>query len=150
MRNRRKKGASKELSSNEKILSVATLIFFIAILGWFTYLNLKEASHHNRLSKLSVGMEVSNDLVCMVNDTYMGEKQLLVPVDEKDYYGCCEMCVEKLQNNIDNVRYAIDPLTQELVDKATAFIILKSDNSKAVLYFQSGKNYSLYKNRKSN
>jgi len=49
--------------------------------------------------------------------------------------------VEKIQNNISNVRYAIDPQTQEQVDKATAFIVLQSNEGDAVWYFKSQENY---------
>ncbi len=142
-----KRATTRKLSKGDKILSVGFIIFFVGIFGWFTYINIQEAGHHAEVSKLYGGTEVSNDLVCMVNDTYMGEKQLLVPVDEKDYYGCCAMCVEKLQKNIDDARYAVDPQTLEPVDKATAFIVLKSDNSSEVLYFTSKENYHLYKNQ---
>ena len=120
-------------------------MFFIAVLGGFAYLNLKDTNNHGKGINLTAGTVVNNDLVCMVNDTYMGKKQLLVPVDNKDYYGCCEMCVERLQNNVGNVRYATDPQTQEQVDKATAFIVLKSNQGDAVWYFKSQENYQKFK-----
>lgn len=34
------------------------------------------------------GDKVPNNLVCMVNDAYMGKEQLEVPFDGKMYYGC--------------------------------------------------------------
>ncbi len=34
------------------------------------------------------------DLVCMVNDAYMGKKQLPIKFEGRMYYGCCEMCVK--------------------------------------------------------
>ncbi|WP_246054093.1 MULTISPECIES: hypothetical protein [Antarcticibacterium] len=45
-----------------------------------------------------VGDHVPNELVCMVNNAYMGKSQMPVPVNGKTYYGCCEMCVGKLTN----------------------------------------------------
>ena len=48
-------------------------------------------------------VQLPYDLVCMVNDTYMGEKQIPVPVGEKVYYGCCEMCKDKLRNEQNSI-----------------------------------------------
>src|SRR5690606_17886247 len=39
------------------------------------------------------GDQVPNDMVCMVNDEYMGKKQIPVVVGATTYYGCCDMCV---------------------------------------------------------
>lgn len=88
--------------------------------------------------------QVPNELVCMVNDAFMGIEQIPVEADGKTYYGCCQMCVTKIKENQDNVRYGIDPLTQEKVDKSEAFITLKSGKGKAVLYFASEKNMKAY------
>lgn len=146
MRKGRKKILTKKLNRGQKILSVISILLFIGAFGWFTFINIQEVSHYTEVGKPSVGTKVSNDLVCMVNDTYMGKRQLLVSVHNKKYYGCCEMCVEKLQKNIDNVRFAIDPQTREPVDKASAFIVLKTYKSSEVLYFKSKESYDLFKN----
>ena len=84
------------------------------------------------------------ELVCMVNDAYMGRKQFPVPVGDKIYYGCCEMCVDKLKNS-DQYRYGVDPLTKEKVDKTEAFIVMKSQETGEVYYFKSKENYLKYK-----
>ncbi len=86
------------------------------------------------------------ELVCMVNDAYMGKKQFPVPVGDKIYFGCCEMCVDKLKNT-DQYRFGIDPLTKEKVDKTEAYIVLQSKETGAVLYFKSKENYKKYKAR---
>ena len=36
------------------------------------------------------------NLVCMVNDRYMGVEQIPVQVEGRTYYGCCEMCKTRL------------------------------------------------------
>ncbi len=86
------------------------------------------------------------DLVCMVNNAYMGgKKQFPVEFENKMYYGCCEMCVKTIQNQRE-VRYATDPVTGEEVDKSKAFIALKPGSANGdVLYFASEENYSKYK-----
>jgi len=79
---------------------------------------------------------VPNEKVCMVNDMFMGIDQLLVEVNGLNYYGCCEGCVEKLQENIDDVRFGSNPLTDTKVDKATA-VIVQDKNNGSVFYFAS-------------
>lgn len=84
------------------------------------------------------------DLVCMVNNAYMGKKQYPVQFGEKLYYGCCEMCVKTIQNER-QVRVALDPQTGKEVDKSLAFIALKPGSvSGEVLYFESESSYREY------
>lgn len=79
---------------------------------------------------------VQNEKVCMVNDRYMVVKQLPVEVDGIIYYGCCENCVAKIQNNIGDVRYGRDPITGDKVDKANAIIVQNKKNG-VVFYFKT-------------
>jgi YHS domain-containing protein len=84
------------------------------------------------------------DLVCMVNNAFMGKEQYPVAFEDKMYYGCCEMCVNTIKNQRE-VRYATDPVTGEEVDKSAAFIALKPGSTNGdVLYFASEKNYEKY------
>jgi len=88
--------------------------------------------------------QVKTSLVCMMNNKYMGTEQIPVPVNGKTYYGCCAGCAASLQANTNNIRYARDPYSGEEVDKAEAFIALKSPATKEVLYFKSEENYKQY------
>lgn len=88
--------------------------------------------------------QIPNELVCMVNDAFMGIEQIPVEADGKTYYGCCQMCVSKIKENTDNVRYATDPYSGEKVDKAEAFIAFKPGQQREVLYFSSEENYNAY------
>ena len=96
---------------------------------------------------VSIDEQLPNNKVCMVNDAYMGVNQIEVPVEGKIYYGCCEMCVDKL-NNLESVRYVTDPYTGQPVDKADAFIVLKSKATGEVFYFESEETYTKYKQEK--
>ena len=79
---------------------------------------------------------VPNDKVCMVNDRFMGVEQIPIDVEGTTYYGCCQGCVEKLQKNIDNVRFGSNPIDDIKIDKAKAVIV--QDKSKgSVFYFAS-------------
>ena len=119
---------------------------------------LPAASHANHMTAAAAPAQASTDpaalmtkeglpkdLVCMVNNAYMGgKKQFPVPFEEKMYYGCCEMCVKTIKNQRD-VRYATDPLTGKEVDKSKAFIALKPGGSNGdVLYFASEENYQQF------
>jgi YHS domain-containing protein len=86
-----------------------------------------------------IGDQVPNDLVCMVNDAYMAKAQIPIGVNGKIYYGCCNMCVETL-NEKETARLAVDPITGEAVDKSEAFIVLLNKNG-AVAYYKSEATY---------
>lgn len=85
------------------------------------------------------GSRVLNSEVCMVNDAYMGKKQIEVPYKGHMFYGCCEMCVERIPKD-ETVRIATDPQTGAKVNKATAYIILLNEEG-SVAYFANEKNY---------
>ncbi len=79
---------------------------------------------------------VPNEKVCMVNDRFMGIKQIPIEVEGITYFGCCPDCVKKLQENLNGVRYSNDPVSGEKVDKASA-VIIKNNEDGMVQYFGS-------------
>lgn len=81
-------------------------------------------------------------LVCMVNDTFMGKPQIPVEVAGQTYFGCCPMCKERLAKEPET-RTALDPVTGEPVDKATAVLAQNEDG--AVLYFASDETLRRYR-----
>ena len=87
--------------------------------------------------------QLKTSYVCMMNNKYLGTEQIPVPVNGKNYYGCCAGCATSLQNN-PQIRQATDPYSGEVVDKADAFIVFKSEATKEVLYFKSEKNFKEY------
>ena len=93
----------------------------------------------------SIGQQVRAQQVCMVNDTYMGKDQIAVPVNGKTYYGCCQMCVKKL-NEQETVRTTIGPHSGKKVDKVDAYIVLL-DEQGTVGYFESQKSYETFKSK---
>ncbi|WP_268230653.1 hypothetical protein [Sphingobacterium sp. UT-1RO-CII-1] len=107
----------------------------------------QKEQHNNVLtgSKASPqkGDQVPNNLVCMVNDAYMGKEQIEVTVDGKMYYGCCDMCKERIPKDA-SVRYAIDPHTMQKVDKATAYIVMIAKGGE-VAYFESKSSYEAFR-----
>ena len=79
--------------------------------------------------------------VCMVNDSLFTKDQIPVEVDKKTYYGCCEMCKDRLAKDA-KARTAADPVTGKAVDKALAVIGAAPDGS--VLYFENQESFDRY------
>lgn len=92
-----------------------------------------DADHHESITL----KQVEPKQVCMMNNRFMGSEQIAVEVEGKTYYGCCPMCKEKLRNDA-AARQAIDPISGNTVDKATAVIGAAPDG--AVYYFENEEN----------
>ncbi len=88
--------------------------------------------------------KVDSDKVCMVNNKFMGSPQIPVPHENKTYYGCCQMCVERIQKDA-TFRTAVDPVSGKQVDKAKA--VIGADAANDVLYFESEANLKKYAKR---
>ncbi|NEV94435.1 hypothetical protein G3567_09805 [Psychroflexus sp. YR1-1] len=132
------------------ILTACTLLLFLVSCNSTSEKENKTTTsrlteHTDPLKSLAIGDKVPNDKVCMVNDAYMGVEQIPVPVSGKTYYGCCDMCVDKL-NSIDEARIAIDPYSGNPIDKSEAFIVL-SNSQGSVTYFESESNYKAFTKR---
>ena len=106
----------------------------------------KAMSETHTVEKTSTGYQVGdrlpNEQVCMVNNAYMEKPQIPVPVNGKTYYGCCQMCVGKL-NEQESSRIATDAFSGNKVDKSEAYIIL-ADQQGTVAYFESEQNYQKF------
>ncbi|QHC86377.1 hypothetical protein AS589_17100 [Empedobacter brevis] len=101
-----------------------------------------EKSQELQVLAYNVGDKVPNNQVCMVNNAYMGKDQFEVPYDGKTYYGCCNMCVERIPND-ETARKETDPFTGKQIDKANAYIVLK-DQTGNVDYFENEDNYKKF------
>ena len=62
------------------------------------------------------------EYVCMMQDMVLGKPGIPIQFEGRTYYGCCEMCRDKIKS--DPLRYtkASDPVSGKGVDKASAFI----------------------------
>lgn len=72
----------------------------------------------------------------MVQDRVSFMGNIPVEIDGNTYYGCCPNCVGRLLST-GALRYAIDPVTGNVVDKAEAIIVSREDGT--VIYFESEK-----------
>lgn len=82
------------------------------------------------------------NLVCMVNDQYMGVPQIPVEVGGKVYFGCCPACRDRLMTD-PSLRAARDPVSHAAVDKAMAVIARRPDGK--LLYFANEDNLRNYR-----
>jgi YHS domain-containing protein len=86
--------------------------------------------------------QVETKYVCMINNQRFDKEQIPVTVDGVTYYGCCEMCKEKLQKDKSS-HVAVDPVSGKKVDKAKAVIGAAADGK--VYYFESVENLKKFK-----
>ncbi len=129
------------------ILKISALIGILFI-GLIFFLSSTNASSDQEVVKEAqtqqTSAEIPKEEVCMVNDAFMGKSQIEVPVNGKMYYGCCNMCVKRL-NESEEIRSAKDPFTKEIVDKASAYIVLDPDSDQdEVLYFKDQTTYQKF------
>jgi YHS domain-containing protein len=89
---------------------------------------------------------VPNEKVCMVNDRFIGVQQIAIEANGTIYYGCCENCIEKLQKNLEDVRFGSNPVNETKVDKAFA-VIVRDKRSGSVFYFASKEDAQAFLNK---
>lgn len=104
--------------------------------------NPQTANTHTAVTAFTIGDIVPNDQVCMVNNAYMGKRQLEVQHEGKTYYGCCENCQVRIPQE-ESARMAYDPVSNKMIDKATAVIAI-SDKNDNVVYFEDKANYEVF------
>jgi YHS domain-containing protein len=87
-------------------------------------------------------VQVEAKYVCMINNQRFNKEQIPVAVGNRTYYGCCQMCKDKLRND-PRSRAAIDPVSKKKVDKATAIIGVDAEGS--AYYFENAENLKQFK-----
>lgn len=117
-------------------LGVATLVFLLAsLVAGFAFAGEGKATQ-------PALKQVETKKVCMINNQVFEKDQIPIQVEGRTYYGCCEMCKEKLAKDA-AARQAVDPVTGKTVDKAKAVIAALPDGK--VLYFESVETLAKYK-----
>lgn len=86
-------------------------------------------------------VRVEPQKVCMVNDKASDKDQIPVKVEDRTYYGCCEMCKKALTEKAE-LRFATDPVSGKKVDKAKAVIGARPDGT--TVYFENEENLKKY------
>ena len=62
------------------------------------------------------------EYVCMMQDMVLGKAGIPIQFAGKTYYGCCEMCKEKIKNEPQRYTRATDLVSRKPVDKSESFI----------------------------
>lgn len=87
------------------------------------------------------GVVEKRELVCMMQDMVLNKPGIAIEHNGKTYYGCCEMCRDKIKSAPERYIHAVDPVSGKKVDKAVAFIYnLEGD----AVYFGSEANRRLF------
>nr|WP_262906049.1 hypothetical protein [Sphingobacterium sp. FBM7-1] len=110
-----------------------------------TYTSKSSNTNTRDHNAFEMGDVVPSEEVCMVNNAYMGKKQFEVNFEGKIYYGCCQMCKERIPKD-PSTRVAIDPFSKKQIDKATAIIAITGNNGE-VSYFENNTTYTNYINQ---
>jgi YHS domain-containing protein len=79
--------------------------------------------------------------VCMGTDKVSTHDLIPIKIQGRTYYACCNMCKTMLAND-PYQRAAIDPVSNQQVDKSLAVIGVSSDGT--AVYFESEKDLETY------
>lgn len=74
------------------------------------------------LTLAATGNVDKKEYVCMMQDMVLGKAGIPIQFEGKTYYGCCEMCKEKIKKEPQKYTKSVDPVSGKAVDKASAFI----------------------------
>ncbi len=135
----------------KKTLAVHSLrvLSFLLVVTALLYIQQASAEKTSRSSSEkqsnSVVSPVEPQYVCMINNQSYDREQIPVEIEGKTYYGCCAMCEGNLKRDPDS-RSAIDPVSGNYVDKATAVIGAAPDGK--VYYFENQENMNQFKDDK--
>lgn len=142
---KKKVHVKRKESGTSKIYAYLIVVALVVVATFIAY----GISYYQQQSVINqnvlVYRHVDANMVCMVNDAFMGKPQIPVPVNGRTYYGCCQGCVDKL-SKLENIRMAIDPFNGTQIDKSEAYIVVTDPNG-SVSYFQSVSNFEAFKQK---
>lgn len=130
------------MKSRKAIFTSITLS--LSVLAWAAAvsLNVFAGAQDQKQPKEESLVQVDAKYVCMINNQVFDKEQIAIEVENRTYYGCCEMCKDKLRNDAKS-RVATDPVSGKKVDKAKAVIGASSDGK--VFYFENAENLKRFK-----
>ena len=123
-------------------LGVALVLALAALAAGLTFAQGKgQEDSAPAVSPVSALQRVETQKVCMINNQVFDKDQIPVEVEGRTYYGCCDMCKERLTKDPAS-RQAVDPVSGRTVDKSEAVIGMLPDGR--VLYFESEETLGQY------
>ena len=152
MKNKTGKAEKKKTRKkwDEIFMNVFVIVLFGGILIWIVGSIYNEATIDKRMKDKYLASlphlqdTIMHSKVCMVDDFFQGDSPSFpVFIDNKTYYGCSREVTTDL-TTIDSFRFAIDPVSKQKVNKATAIITIHPDKDGKVIYFGSKETYDKY------
>jgi YHS domain-containing protein len=138
-----KKQKKERRSKLNGFLILSGILVFVSVVLYgpqlFNRMNQREA-----IASQNIGNHIPLNRICMIRGDVKDKDTYMIRVAGKAYFGCCQKCLTKLRNNLNNVQYASDPVTGKMVNKADAVIKLNPDNARKVLFFESQETYDRY------
>ncbi|MUP39402.1 hypothetical protein [Labilibaculum euxinus] len=125
------------------LLILGLIILLVAIVVYAPVINERDKSETLKFSSFE-GKEMLDNMVCMVRGDIKSKSTLPIQIEDKTYRGCCQKCMDKLERNVNNIRFTIDPITGQSINKADAVIKQDPHDNKRVLFFKSNETYNQY------
>lgn len=134
------------------LINTFAIVLFGGVFVWMGVSIYNETTREKKMedpylaSLPNVKDTIERSKVCMVEDVYQGDyPSVPVSINNKIYYGCSQKATRDL-TTMDSLRFAIDPVSKEKVDKAMAIITLHPKKDGKVMYFGSKDTYNKYLN----
>jgi YHS domain-containing protein len=118
--------------------NVSLMVLALVVIGSLN----ASANAQNEHSQEASLVQVETRYVCMINNQRFEKEQIAIEVEGRTYYGCCEMCKDKLKKDKAS-RWATDPVSGKKVDKAKAVIGVNTEGK--AFYFETVENLKKFK-----
>ncbi|WP_346856896.1 hypothetical protein [uncultured Draconibacterium sp.] len=129
--------------SEKRVLIIVASVLFFALLAYYGIPAIKYQRNQDSLNEL-YNQELAVNKVCMVGDEIKFKVIRPVKIEGKTYWACCSKCEAKLNNNLNDIRNAIDPFSKEIINKADAVVVQNPTKKGRVLFFKTYNNYDKY------
>jgi hypothetical protein len=129
--------------SEKKVLIIVASVLFFALLVYYGVPAIKYQSNQNSLNEL-YNQELAINKVCMAGNEIKFKVINPVKIEGKTYWACCNKCEAKLNNNLNDIRYATDPFSKEKINKADAVVVQNPIKKGRVLFFKTYNNFEKY------
>lgn len=141
---------------SDKIINVFAILLFVGAFTWMIVAVVNDAQNDHTSKDAYIASlpptqdTIAHNKICMVDDIYQGDFPTLeLKLTNNRYYGCSQKARRELAQKSE-LRLAIDPVTNEEIDKAIAVIALHPKRDGKVLYFKSMETFIAFKTKPGN
>lgn len=147
-----KKSGGKKSKLEEWFINILAIILLGGGMVFIIFMTANNTAHQDDgkdayLASLPAQQDtIAPKKICMVDDIYQGDYPTIhLSLASKTYYGCDAKAIHNLTLKSE-LRSAIDPVTNQKIDKATAVIAIDPKRDGKVLYFGSMQSFNQYLN----